>query len=571
MRYRISTQSGEIRQIQGHASFVGTGRSGHPRRITGVSIDVTRETDLMAQIKLNGAALDSTVCGVVIAKAQGSQPIVYVNRAFTEITGFRADDVLGRNCRFLNEGLKHQPELDQIRRTLAKGESCVVTLQNRRKCGTLFWNTLRISPIRDDFGSITHFIGIQDDVTEQIKARQIIAEGRDQLEAIISAAPDAIISVDSRQQIVNFNAAAVRLFGWSRDEILGRSVHELVPTHARGAHVELVRDYIDDRHSAPGSIPFQRIVQARHKDGTSFPALVSLARHQIGGTPMVTAIAHDMSEIVKANDQLQRLSEKLSEQLTEARRANEAKDQFVAHMSHELRTPLNAIIGLADMVATLGADKFGPERTTEYVSDIQRSGKHLLSLINDILNFSKLQAGKETPLIAAVDARAVIEEALTTIGPVLAEKRIRIQVEISGSATVLCDRRFTLQCLLNLLSNAAKYAPEASLVVARQQAIDGGVRFSIEDEGAGLPNSVLQRIREPFLRHEYPLISNEGGAGLGLAITKQLVEKQGGRLRIDLSEKGGTVASIWLPVQSGASEPNKNDASLPKVANLEVC
>lgn len=566
LRFRIRTPNGEIRHIQSHGRVVED-LGGRRRRIVGVDVDVTHEDEFAAIIRQNSAALDSAVCGVVITEAKGTAPIVYVNRAFTEITGYRADDAVGLNCRFLNEGLDNRPERDHIRRTLAEGGSCTVTVRNRRKNGTLFWNTLRISPIHNTEGEITHFIGIQDDVTEQVEARQLIADARDQLMAIVSTAPDAILSVDSRQQIVSFNPAAVTLFGWREEEILGRSVHELVPEPARATHRELVHDYIDNQEAEPGPMSTLRTIKARRKDGSTFPAQVSLARHQVGGEPMVTATARDISEAVAANEKLVRLSNTLRDRLTEAHRASEAKDHFMAHMSHELRTPLNAIIGYSDMMATLGIDTLGPNRVTEYVSDIKRSGQHLLSLINDILDLSKLQAGRTEPSIAVEDAGDILDEALSTVGPTFADRSLRTRLDRQEAATVFCDRRLTLQCLLNLLSNAAKHAPEASLVIATQRPVDGGIRFSIEDEGPGIPDYILERIGEPFLRDDDPLTSNGAGYGLGLAITKQLVDRQNGRLEIVRGRRGGTVASIWLPATPPAVA---EDDAWPTAARLKV-
>lgn len=558
MQFRIVTPAGELRHIKSHGHFLRDKETGALRDMIGIDIDVSHEAALLAEIELNSAALESAVCGVVIASAAGDHPIVYVNTAFTAITGYQAEDALGGNCRILNRGLEDQPELATIREAISRGESCTVTLQNRRKDGIVFWNTLNLSPIRDSNGVITHFIGVQEDVTERVTAQQIISESRDQIEAILVAAPDAIMSVDSEHRITNFNDAAVQLFGWSCDEIIGESIHTLVPTAARPAHVGLVSNYIADPNSVTGRMSDPRVVRGRRKDGTTFPALVSIARYQIGGKPMVTVSAHDMSEIVEANEELIHLSGKLSDQLEAAHRANEAKDNFLAHMSHELRTPLNAIIGFADMLGTLGIERLGVERTGEYVGDIKHSGELLLSLINDILDLSKLEAGRVDVTITPVDARSLIEEALAVVAPAFAAKNIEITTDFHDPGTVLCDRRLTLQCLLNLLSNAAKFSPRGSQITARIASIDDTLCFTVEDQGSGIPEDILNRIGEPFLRHDNPLTSNGDGSGLGLAITKNLVEKQNGSLRITRGRNGGTIASIWLPARQTIKAAGKS-------------
>ncbi len=547
-RFRIRTPDGQVRHIVGHGDFVRDAETGAPRHMIGVNIDVTREEDLLGQIRLNSTALDSAVCGVLIAEARDDHPVVYVNKAFTEITGYAPEEILGTNCRLLNRGLPDQPELQTVRRSLRLGEPCTVTLRNRRKNGETFWLTLNLSPIRDGEDRITHFVGIQEDVTEQVTARQVIAQDRDEVEAILSAAPDAILTVDADQKIASFNQAAVRLFGWEKDEIIGKSIQNLVPDFARRSHGELARNYIEDPDSSPGPMSFLRIVQAQRKDGTTFPAQVMLARYLVGGKPMVTATAHDMSDTVKTKDELVRLSHQLRLLLEEAHRNSEAKDQFLAHMSHELRTPLNAIIGFSELLTTLGIERLGPERTQEYVSDIKLSGEHLLELIDDILDLSKIQAGKAEIDIMPVPSETLVKEALTTTGPAFSRRNIEVVTEMNNADVVLCDRRLTLQCLLNLLSNAAKFSPSGSRVAVRTVRIDDGVRFAIEDQGDGVPDAVLKRIGEPFLRRDDPLTSDgPGGSGLGLAITKSLIEQQNGSLTIEGGAKGGTVASIWLP------------------------
>ena len=554
LRFRIRTPAGEVRHIRTATTFVG-GTPEAPHLTIGAGVDETDEVHLQAEMRLRSAALDAAWDGILITEAQGDQPIVYANRRFLETTGYSEAEILGRNCRFLSEGLGEQTGLQELRQAIAGGHSCTVVLENRRRDGSRFWNSLSISPLYGKDGEVSHFIGALSDITEQISARLEAENTRDRLEAILVSAPDAILTVDEAQQVTSFNPAAEQLFGWPRQSILGRHIECLIPEDFRPRHRALADSYIGDAEAKPGSMTGMRIIRAKRRDGSSFPALVSLARFIQDGRPAVAATAHDMTAIVTANDRLTQLSLELSDQLKAAQDASEAKSQFLAHMSHELRTPLNAVLGFADLIRWTGPSEIGNEKLSGYIDDIHRSGAQLLDLINDVLDLAKIESDGLPIRMEPLDPQLLVDGAVETIRPIAEARNVALRINAGIGGHVRCDRRAMHQCPLNLLSNAVKFSPvgrEVALSVDRRA---GELRFSIRDQGPGMAPEMVAQIGQPFLRGTVShLSSNSGGTGLGLAITKRLLDRQDARLEVESSP--GIGSTFTIVVEATAARPD---------------
>jgi two-component system cell cycle sensor histidine kinase PleC len=272
-----------------------------------------------------------------------------------------------------------------------------------------------------------------------------------------------------------------------------------------------------------------------------------LSRYIHRGRPVVAAIAQDMSEIVAANDRMTGLTERLTEQLRVAKEANDAKTRFLANMSHELRTPLNAILGFSDMLMSMGVERIGPERALDYVRDIHRSGAHLLDLINDVLDLARIESGALPLAIQSHDPARLVDDALEIVDPIAKARHVEVRRSVDAEARVMCDRRAMQQCLLNLLSNAIKFSDSGGGISVSVTLAPQAARFTISDDGPGIPADVLANIGQPFVRSIHPLVASREGTGLGLAITRKLVEGQGGRLEIDSAPGRGTRVTIDLP------------------------
>jgi signal transduction histidine kinase len=238
-------------------------------------------------------------------------------------------------------------------------------------------------------------------------------------------------------------------------------------------------------------------------------------------------------------------------QLGRLQEANAAKTRFLATMSHELRTPLNAIIGFADMMRGPLYRSIPDAKKVEYLDDIHSSGTHLLSLIDDILDLSRIEAGRIGLTPTSVDPRTVVKEALHSLQVPMREKAISLRFLAPATLpSVLADRRALLQILLNLLSNAVKFSPPSGgRVVLRTRTIDDdAIEFTVENRGPAMPAAVRARLGEPFLHDDDPSRAVGRGAGLGLAICVRLAEAMDGKLRIDDRTDGWTRVRLTLPI-----------------------
>ena len=234
-----------------------------------------------------------------------------------------------------------------------------------------------------------------------------------------------------------------------------------------------------------------------------------------------------------------------------AENASRAKSAFLAQMSHELRTPLNAILGFSEVVQRQPYGPVGDERYSDYAGYIHSSGNHLLSLIDDILDLSRVEAGKYELRIEAVDFRELVESELAFIADFAKAKRLSVNADLSGlTKALLVDRRALRQVLLNLLSNAIKYTPAGGeVLISGQELPNAGVAFSVSDNGEGIAPENIAKVLEPFGRLQDPLTQSQEGCGLGLSITKRLVELHDGKLLIASRPGGGTIVTVELPAE----------------------
>jgi two-component system cell cycle sensor histidine kinase PleC len=256
---------------------------------------------------------------------------------------------------------------------------------------------------------------------------------------------------------------------------------------------------------------------------------------------------------VSQAQQLADLAQKYAAEKTRAEEANQAKSKFLANMSHELRTPLNAIIGFSEIMASEMFGALGSNKYSEYCCDIHQSGLYLLDVINDVLDMSKIEAGriKLDPEEIVLDRE--LADAQRVITARAQEKRLKVTSKVAPDIHLRADKRAFKQIALNLLSNAVKFTPEKGRITLRGRVSRGAVLIGIQDSGIGIPRAALQKLGRPFEQVESQLTKTHHGSGLGLAIAKSLVELHGGVMRIRSAPGIGTTVVVRFPIDAPAA------------------
>ncbi len=393
---------------------------------------------------------------------------------------------------------------------------------------------------------------------------------------IAELAKDAIVCIDSTQRIVLFNRGAEEIFGHESEAAIGRPLAMLLPERYRDGHPAHLEAFEASEESAR-FMGGRAEIQGLREDGTEFPAEASISAFQLGGERYFAAVLRDVTGRKEAEETLRRNEEQmqahllelqdtrdqfeaqgmelvgLCEDLAKARDAavlaNHAKSQFLAHMSHEIRTPLNAILGFSEIVGDELLGPVSPPKYREYAQDIHTSGRHLLELINDILDLAKIEAGKLEIHDGDVDVAHAVESSLRFVKERAANAGISLETEIAADLPVLrADERMAKQMLINLLTNAVKFTRKGGEVTVLA-ALDGhgALRLSVRDTGVGIAAADIPKIMESFGPADNARAGVTEGTGLGLPLVKAMIEMHGGTLELDSEVDVGTTVTIRFP------------------------
>jgi PAS domain S-box-containing protein len=518
---------------------------------------------LMLMNKEQGAMVEALLKNspLAIVGLDDANRVLLWSAAAERLLGWTAEEIKGHPVEELDGSGDTGSELQGRRELQAKSGQLVSVdcstspwrLEGAERAGTIVFLSRAASPGGAAAGAVPAPSG----------RKKPGERAQDRFRELLDAAPDSIIEVDSEGRIVLSNVATERMFGYKRGELLGLSLELLIPEGMRARHVSHRSRYWTHPQTRPMGSGLQ--LQALRRDGTEFPVEISLSPVKAEEGFRVTAIIRDVTERKRAEEQIRSMHDRFTRELTETNRqleqrnleverANRLKSEFLASMSHELRTPLHTIIGFSELLAE---ETQGPlnEKQKRFLGHIHRDSLHLLELINDVLDLSRIEAGRLELHCDVFPVAPALEEALLIIRPSAAHKEIPIEVEIGDGLGIYADRIRFKEILLNLLSNAVKFTPRGGKITLRGEARPDDVYFSVTDTGIGIAPEDQEAIFDSFYQVGSTTKGVREGTGLGLAIVRHLVAGQGGRIWVESEPGRGSSFQFTLPAQPKLGAP----------------
>jgi PAS domain S-box-containing protein len=473
---------------------------------------------------------------------------VLANRAVAEVYGTSVEQLEGKTDADFNPNtaevevfLRHDREVINSGRTLVIPEEAVTG----RTGATRWFQTIKVPLIAAD--GTRQVLGVSTDITSRRHVEEQLRRTADELEALVMTAPVGIVGIDMEGKVLSWYGGAHAMFGWTADEVVGRTLGTVPPE--KQEEFRALRTRVEHGESIVG-LETYRV----RKDGSRIDVSVSYApRHdRQGNTVGATIVYQDITErqLIAAQRQARETAEA----------ANQAKSNFLANMSHELRTPLNAIIGFSEL---LEDQTFGPlnEKQQRYVTNVHTSGRHLLQLVNDILDLAKVEAGRLVLEPESINVNVLLHDMQRGLEPLAVAKRQTFTLEIPEELpTLIADRGKVKQILYNLLSNAIKFTREGGQLGIRASPVPADdheqpqIQIAVWDSGIGIAPEDLPRIFLEFEQLDSSYVRQQEGTGLGLALSQRLVEAHGGRIWVESTVGKGSTFTVLLPASRRGSD-----------------
>ena len=491
-----------------------------------------------------------TLHAVTLTNAVGE--IEWVNKAFTKLTGYDQCEVLGKQPGEILTGPNtDKATLDAIYEKLSLRQPIDTEILNYHRDGRSYWIHLQIQPVFDDDGKLTNFISTQADISDKKEQAERLNGSQQIYQDLFETTRDAILSL-GKEGFFNCNDAALKLFGFDTiEEFCACGPSDVSPEfQPDGRRSEDAAKEVVSRAFQEGLCRFEW--QHCHRDGTTFDAEVVLSRYQVGSEPVLQASVRDISERKAAEAEL--IDAKVS-----AEHASQAKSEFLANMSHEIRTPLNGILGFTEVLKN---KEYPPAKRGEYLDLIHKSGQHLLGLINDILDLSKVESGKMEFECRPCSIWQIVDEVVSGMKIEATRKNLFLHASTNGPlpANIQSDPIRLKQLLTNLMGNALKFTESGGVSLSVECSANNSpsspheadiptITLEVKDTGIGMSEEAQQQIFTAFNQADNSITRRFGGTGLGLTISRRIVEALGGQLQVESTQGVGSLFRIVLPVR----------------------
>lgn len=492
--------------------------------LVGLSLESLRRSERRAVLWEEEArklfrAVEQSPVSVLISDAQGL--IEYINPAFTAMTGYHRDEVLGHSPRMLRSDQTPPEVFADLWASISAGQEWRGEIVNQRKNGSVYWEAMTVAPVKDGDGKVDSFIAFKEDVTEVRNLRLALELEHANLRRIFASTRDLIALIGADGRFEYANPALVDAFG------------PVMAVHAVDYFQPVIANLGDDTAATRGE----------------WVSDLNGKTYEFSITPVDTPHG-EMSALLALHDITTRKQAELA--MAEAREAaelsNRAKTEFLATMSHELRTPLNAIIGFSEIIEN---ELLGPVETRQYrdyAHDINESGRHLLTLINDILDVARLEVGRFALMESEMDVGQTIRASVQLVGERAKAAGLRIGEQIpDGLPWLKGDERRIKQTIANILANAVKFTSADGKVTVSARTDENGLDIVVSDTGIGIHADDMTKIMAPFGQAESSLSRRFDGAGLGLPLARRFMDMHGGTLTISSAPGQGTMVTLHFP------------------------
>jgi PAS domain S-box-containing protein len=493
--------------------------------IIGASAIARDMTALQSREAQLSALIEAAPDAFILVDREGT--MLFVNRQTETLFGYPRAELIGQHMEMLVPD-RVRGKHPRLRGAYAEDPTARPmrgrNLSGRRRDGSEFSVDISLTPLDTDRGLLV--AAAVRDATER-------KQGEARFQSLLESAPDAIIVANDAGTITVANNRTTDLFGYAQDELIGQPVEMLIPAASRANHPRLRDGYF----GRPGVRPMGAGLQlwAVRKDGTEFPVDISLAPLETPSGTLVSAAVRDITDRLSVERALRQAKE-------EAERANEAKSEFLSRMSHELRTPLTAILGFTELLQMEGVAE---DQKGAFVERTYKAGQHLLSLVNDVLDISRVQSGMLSVSIEPIAVAPLVEDVLELLSPMAEQRGIEI-TNATPDLAVLADLNRLKQVLLNMISNAVKYNRVGGAVVISAADEGDDVVISVTDTGPGIAAEDLPRLFQPFER--LGIHSGEiEGTGIGLALSRSLTDLMGGSIEAESEPGRGSRFVVRLP------------------------